>query len=398
MKGIISALLLSLGIAANAAAPGPAVVSGVWDRGDARQITLYGVADGKVAPIISYHLPEDRTFWFAFNAPDEGFYALGTGLAEDKKNKYVFYIKPGDTLGIAVDDAACGFTVQPTPENEALARWHAALGAGERTESQPTANVRFEREFARYRTFTLPAGEADMQLLTSDDALMRYPFGMQILEQRLAEAGASLDDRLAVVSDRVLKGEVVLMAAARLSTITGINDLTERHGNLLTLPAQRHRMGAIRTRIEKSENMLRQKTVDISGVDARDKRISLSDLKGKVVLVDIWATWCAPCIAELPHIKKLMAEYADGDIVLLGVSIDEARDKAKWLEFMRENGEHGIQIFAGQGWNSDIVRDYNVKAIPRFMLFDRSGNAISTFAPRPSSPELKLLIDKALAK
>ena len=398
MKRLISTLLLSLGIAANAAVPGPAVVSGVWDRGEARQVTLYGVADGKLAPIVTYHLPEDRTFWFAFNAPDEGFYVLGTGLAEDMRNKYVFYVNPGDTLGIAVDEAACEFVTQCTPENEALTRWHAALAAGERTVPQPTANERFEREFARYRIFTLPADETDLRLLTSDDALMRYPFGMKILEQRLAEAGASLDDRLATVGDEALKGEVVLMAAARLSTGMGINDLMERHGKLLALPAQRHRMETIRTRIEESEKILRQETVNISGIDARGNRISLSDLKGKIVLVDVWATWCAPCIAELAHIKKLMAEYDDDDVVLLGVSIDEAKNRPEWLEFLRENSENGAQIFAGQGWNSDIVRDYNVRAIPRFMLFDRQGNAISTFAPRPSSPELKLLIDKELAQ
>lgn len=120
-----------------------------------------------------------------------------------------------------------------------------------------------------------------------------------------------------------------------------------------------------------------------------DVEVPLSDLKGKRVYIDVWATWCGPCIREIPALKKLEAELHDENIEFVSISIDEAKDKEKWLTFIEEKELTGLQLMAENDWQSDIATAYNIKGIPRFLLIDEAGKIISANAPRPSSPTIK---------
>ncbi len=120
-----------------------------------------------------------------------------------------------------------------------------------------------------------------------------------------------------------------------------------------------------------------------------DVEVPLSDLKGKRVYIDVWATWCGPCIREIPALKKLEAELHDENIEFVSISIDEAKDKEKWLTFIEEKALTGLQLMAENDWKSDIATAYNIKGIPRFLLIDEAGKIISANAPRPSSPDIK---------
>ena len=122
--------------------------------------------------------------------------------------------------------------------------------------------------------------------------------------------------------------------------------------------------------------------------------VSLSDFHGKVVLVDVWATWCGPCRKEVPYLVKLEKEMEGKDVVFIGVSVDEKKDYQKWLDVLDQEGLAGEQLFAG-GW-AQIVKDYKIKGIHRFMVFDREGKVVTINAPRPSDPELKKLLLKLL--
>ncbi len=79
------------------------------------------------------------------------------------------------------------------------------------------------------------------------------------------------------------------------------------------------------------------------------------------------------------------------DVVFGGVSVDESKDKQKWLDFIKTEGLKGVQLLAG-GW-SKITKDYKITGIPRFMVFDKKGNIVSVDVPRPSSPELKKMLE-----
>lgn len=126
---------------------------------------------------------------------------------------------------------------------------------------------------------------------------------------------------------------------------------------------------------------------------------SLSDLKGKYVYVDVWATWCGPCKAEIPSLKALEKEYHDKNIEFVSLSIDDDRSHGGSWEKARENWKAmvtdkelgGIQLFAPKGWQTQFVQDYKIKGIPRFLLIDPNGNVVTPDAPRPSSESIKEL-------
>lgn len=129
---------------------------------------------------------------------------------------------------------------------------------------------------------------------------------------------------------------------------------------------------------------------------------SLEDLKGKYVYVDVWATWCGPCIAEIPSIKKLEAAYKDKNIQFVSISIDDAMRsgggdlavaKNKWRTMVEEENLVGIHLFSDKNWQSDFVKNYNIQGIPRFILIDPNGNVVDPNAPRPSSEKLVELFD-----
>ncbi|WP_299527169.1 TlpA disulfide reductase family protein [uncultured Lutibacter sp.] len=115
---------------------------------------------------------------------------------------------------------------------------------------------------------------------------------------------------------------------------------------------------------------------------------SLSDLKGKYVYVDVWATWCGPCKREIPFLQKVEKQYHGKNIEFVSLSVDKLDDHNKWQEMVKEEELGGIQLFADKSWESDFVTGYLIKGIPRFILIDPNGNIVNSNAPRPSESKL----------
>ncbi|MEY8848603.1 TlpA family protein disulfide reductase [Psychroserpens sp. XS_ASV72] len=130
---------------------------------------------------------------------------------------------------------------------------------------------------------------------------------------------------------------------------------------------------------------------------------SLSDLKGKYVYVDIWATWCGPCKREIPSLKKVEEQFHGQNIEFVSISVDDekrsgTKEKAfeAWKKMVDDKNLGGIQLFSDNAWQSDFVRAYQVNGIPRFILIDPDGNIVSPDAPRPSNPKLVELLEEKL--
>lgn len=129
--------------------------------------------------------------------------------------------------------------------------------------------------------------------------------------------------------------------------------------------------------------------------DGQGKKFHLSDFRGKAVYIDVWATWCGPCCAEIPHMKKLAAHYAENKkIALLSISLDE--NKAKWLKKLAEDKPQWKQFICQNAFDSQLCKNYDIDGIPRFLFFDKNGKVISLDAPRPSSSGIIEYIDKHL--
>jgi thiol-disulfide isomerase/thioredoxin len=125
-------------------------------------------------------------------------------------------------------------------------------------------------------------------------------------------------------------------------------------------------------------------------------KTKLSDLKGKYVYIDLWATWCGPCRAEIPFLQKIEEKYHGKNIEFVSISIDAAKDHDKWKKFVMDKNLGGVQLFADKDWGSDFVTSYGVNGIPRFILIDPNGNIINPDADRPSSATLQTQLDALL--
>ena len=115
---------------------------------------------------------------------------------------------------------------------------------------------------------------------------------------------------------------------------------------------------------------------------------SLADLKGKYVYIDVWATWCGPCKAEIPSLKKIEKKYHDKNIEFVSLSIDVKQAHGAWKQMIIDKELGGIQLMSDNDWKSKFVTDYGIQGIPRFILIDPAGNIVNSDAPRPSDTKL----------
>ena len=122
---------------------------------------------------------------------------------------------------------------------------------------------------------------------------------------------------------------------------------------------------------------------DFTFVDINGKQVSLKDLRGRYVYIDVWATWCVPCRGELPHLKKLEETFKGMNIAFVSLSCD--KDKAKWEKMVKEDQMGGIQLW-GDADNA-FLNAYRVQTIPRFIFLDPEGRIVNPDMTRPSQPE-----------
>lgn len=130
--------------------------------------------------------------------------------------------------------------------------------------------------------------------------------------------------------------------------------------------------------------------IDCQLEDINGKTIKLSDLYGKVLYLDIWATWCGPCCEEIPYMEKL-AQHFKGDNRIVPISISVDRKKKDWSAKLKADKPEWSQYLC-----PDFTDLYGIAGIPCFILIDTKGKIITTKAPRPSDPESINFISKYL--
>ena len=114
-----------------------------------------------------------------------------------------------------------------------------------------------------------------------------------------------------------------------------------------------------------------QEAPDFEATTLDGDRISLSDLRGKVVLLEFWASWCGPCRPEVPYLKEVHAAYGGEDFQLIGISLDRSTEELR--QFIEEHGMTWPQVQEEARWESELADLYNVSGIPRAYLIDREG-------------------------
>lgn len=442
--------LLSLLIALPGVAQKYSSIKGKVHNDKLKTVTLYQTVDGTPQKYAECQVGEDGSYGFLVVPESPGFYAIG----EERMN-FILYLKGGEEVNIDLLENKAELNGKNSKENKALYKWE-DYAANIRLKS-----VFFERTMSNYEDFfpefeTFLAGLEDLKKnlksgnkefdallqkliaydtdyyaiiflhtprtkhpersmwpdyyhhIVSDtkftnDEVLQFPNGVRMMSSYCQFAGSLepkegvdyTDANLAYLHNDRLKGEYVVGGEfQRFRSYDQYLEGMEKYGKYLVTPSLKARAEAVGTKLY--DTRAGGVAADFTYPDVNGKMVSLSDFKGKVVLVDVWATWCGPCRGEIPYLKKLEEEMHGTDVVFIGVSVDEAKDKQKWLDFVEKEGLKGVQLLAS-GW-SKITKDYKIDGIPRFMVFDKKGNIVSVDAPRPSSPELRKMLEAELAK
>jgi thiol-disulfide isomerase/thioredoxin len=410
-------------------------------------IYLLAIEDGEPKLIASSRLAEDGSFRFSFTPEYEGFYVLGSTKLLGGQSP--LYLKKGDKAQVAIDDKRTDYPGKQTPENSVLAAWNslteglkiksvyytnrpastykdffpALTAVAARADSFrttiKTSNTRFNGLMKKLTYFDLdfyalnylvtphavqPKQEELLPYYKTivvknkfkNDDVLATPFGknFMLLYADFAAASKNTTNGLQYLGTNRQKGIYVLSKETPgLKTYAQFTQMTERYGKYFQSPT-------LKALVEKLGAKLYNATPGLKGQfsfpDKDSIMVSLADLKGKVVLVDVWATFCLPCIALMPALKKLEEELHGKDIAFVSVAIDGPKARNTWLKMIKEKGLGGIQLFAGGG-NNSLSKDYQIKVMPRFLVFDRNGALVTANAPAPSSPELKTILLNALA-
>jgi thiol-disulfide isomerase/thioredoxin len=117
----------------------------------------------------------------------------------------------------------------------------------------------------------------------------------------------------------------------------------------------------------------------------------MTELRGKVVLIDFWATWCPPCVAEAPQLVETYKKYHERGLEIIGISLDQNREALE--KFTKENGMTWPQFFDGKGWNNEFAQRFNIQSVPTMWLFGRDGKLKDASA---RGERLNSLIENAL--
>ncbi|MFR7878739.1 MAG: peroxiredoxin family protein [Butyricimonas paravirosa] len=103
--------------------------------------------------------------------------------------------------------------------------------------------------------------------------------------------------------------------------------------------------------------------------------VALYGVKGKLKIIDFWASWCGPCRMENPNMVKLYAEFKDKGLSVISVSLDEKKDK--WVEAIKKDGLTWLHLSDLKGWQGDVIKKYNIDAVPTIFVLDENNRIIA---------------------
>jgi len=121
---------------------------------------------------------------------------------------------------------------------------------------------------------------------------------------------------------------------------------------------------------------LKTKPFELTYTAVDGTKVDIAQMRGKVVLIDFWATWCGPCVAEMPDVLAVYQKYHSQGFEIIGVSLDQ--DKAAMLAFTKQNGMTWPQFFDGGGFDNAISKSFDIDSIPTMWLVDKKGMLVST--------------------
>lgn len=440
-------MLTALVSTAVALAQQPSNITGTTDPAKVKRVGLFKVLNGRLKEIATSTPDALGRFAFRFTPEYEGLYSLGSGNAQNQQGLFRFYFKGNENLNLKLTQNDYELTGKNSPENETLYAWDkqaktfhdkGTTPGGMSTyvdffpeveqfkgkldgikKSVKTGNPNFDKffpelvdyDFAYYAISYLymprsahPSKEEMSDFYTQFNAdryltteLLKFPYGDRFMSNMIYRKldlsnKPTFDQQVAAIGPDILKGQYVLQRLEGARSHSDFQEMNEKYKKYFTLPEQLERSKAVEARLVETKTGV--PAFQFNYPDINGKKASLTDLKGKIVLIDMWATWCGPCRAEEPHWEKLNEEFNGKPVAFVGVSVDQ--DKPKWDSYVKEKKLKGIQLHAGS--DNELSNAYKVNSIPRYLLIDKAGNLITADSPRPSDPKLKALLEEWIKK
>ncbi len=229
---------------------------------------------------------------------------------------------------------------------------------------------------------TLPAEDEIFDNATT----MLYASGAHYVMKSIAGEEKSAEGRLRILREKY-SCPIVIATVERLilnSFVSSYDYNTNAHEGYERLK----KMVEGNSDAEKYLSQFRMRSKSIVGADAPDiafldingKEVRFSDFKGKYIYVDFWASWCSPCVREIPFLKKLEEDLQNENVEFIAISLDTDRDA--WIKKMEQLGMNGHQYIVK---DSQLATMLNIKGIPFYLIYDKEGKLLEYKAPRPST-------------
>lgn len=446
-KTILSALLLGISAAAWAQ---NAVIKGKFEREkggnvSASQIYLFKTVEGEIVPYSMIPLTrQDHSFQVPVGDSDLNVIRY-IGFEDEV---YPIYMRKGDTLTLNGGFGEVAYSGTVNNENKVFADWYKMMtplrkygytkeGWQRAYEHFPatldsivapsekflstinTGNQKFDSYAKLFLTYSfrmdamLPFTEALgypqrdkypaflVNLFNTekyaDPQIWTLPFGYAYIQTHgfvrhfvyNAESGFLEDVIVPEITDPMLRANYVLTLLDR-QEYQNMAKFVSKNKQYMVTKEQKKKMAVLEKRANVKEPG--GEAIDFAYPDMAGKVHHLKDFRGKVVLVDVWATWCKPCLAEQPALETLEKSFEGKDVVFLSISIDTEKDK--WKNMVETKKLSGLHLYSNN--QGSMIKDYDITSVPRFILFDKNGKMVSYDAIRPSDPKLKELIESKI--
>ena len=441
-------VLLSLALMLASCTPQKASIEGAVESRSAKQVLLYSYKHGNLKLMEQQEITGAGSFNFELQPEEAGFYLIGSN--EDAL--FPLYVEKGGKMSVKIgrDRLEMGNTSDEAnqwlydwEDQTVAAREHAYLQAYipqgrtvgyeeffkeltalSKAQQQYAAKLKDcgDKKLADLLTFK---SEADLNFyalsylktngrnlpdsvelcdyyqqmqpdkLFQDLKILDIPYAGQMLDtyvwylhkDKKLEEGEKFD--YTCLKEKDLQQEYLLNAAKSFKFHDEYRELfSELDGEILT-PIFEQRMKLIEKDLKWSAPGV--SAPDFKGYGPDSAAISLSDFKGKVLVVDVWATWCVPCRRMMPYFVELENEFKNQGVEFLSVCMGVSIERELWLEMLGKQKLPGHHCFIAS-WTGDFAKNYKVTGVPRYMVFDRQGRIVSVNAPKPNKPGLKEMI------